>query len=135
MTKTDLTEYDVKPIEMINYLRYHGPHFSKRLCKFACQQMRGKDDAPVQLYNKDQIEELLERHNIKLKEKNGYDHVFVANMCKADFLGSSIGNEMQMVKFVKDYLDDPDGYEEVAMTRFYADLIGTGTPVIWEDML
>lgn len=25
----DLTQYDIKPESMINYLRYNGPHFSK----------------------------------------------------------------------------------------------------------
>ena len=64
-----------------------------------------------------------------------YDYVFVANMCKADYLGSSVPDETHLAKFVKDYCDDPDGYEELPMTRFYADTIGKGIPIIWEDML
>ena len=34
-----------------------------------------------------------------------------------------------------DYLDDPDGYRGLPFTRFYADCIGSGTPVMWEEML
>ena len=37
--------------------------------------------------------------------------------------------------FVKDYIDDPDGYEGLPFTRFYADCIGSGTPIMWSDML
>lgn len=135
MIKTDLTEYDVKPIEMINYLRYYGPHFSKRLCKFACQQMRGKDDRPIELYTKDQVEELLERHNIKLKEKNGYDHIFVANMCKADFYGSSIEDEKHLALYVKDLLLDPDGYDGLIFNRWLADCARKGITINWEEMV
>lgn len=35
----------------------------------------------------------------------------------------------------KDYLGDPDGYEGVAFTRFYADCIGKGALIPWDDML
>jgi hypothetical protein len=32
-------------------------------------------------------------------------------------------------------VDDPDGYPELPFTRFYADCIGTGTPIDWEDVI
>lgn len=41
--KEDFTEYDVKPEAFINYLRYYGPHFNKKLCDFACEKMPYKD--------------------------------------------------------------------------------------------
>ena len=56
-------------------------------------------------------------------------------MCKADYLGSSVPNEQYLALFIKDYVDDPDGYNGLPMTRWYADIIGSGTSVIWEDML
>lgn len=37
--------------------------------------------------------------------------------------------------YVKDTLEDPDGYDEVAFTRFYADCIGKGEMPEWEDVL
>jgi hypothetical protein len=37
-----------------------------------------------------------------------YDSVYVANMCKADFLGSSIVDDVHMALYVKDVIDDPD---------------------------
>lgn len=89
----------------------------------------------IQPFSKEEVDELMKKYNVNLQNNKGYDAVYVANMCKADYMGSSIVNEQQLAKFVKDYLDDPDGYDEIAMTRFYADIIGTGTPVIWEDMI
>lgn len=75
------------------------------------------------------------KHNIKLEKDIGYDVVYVANMAKADYFGRSISNEQQLMMFVKDYIDDPDGYDGLPFTRFYADCIGLGRPIFWEDML
>ena len=78
---------------------------------------------------KDGVDGLLKRHNITLKNKIGYDYVFAANMCLADYMGSSIEDERHMAMFVKDYVDDPDGYPELPFTRFFADCIGSGNPI------
>ena len=72
---------------------------------------------------------------VKLEKAKGYDHVFVANMGKADYLESSIPDDTHLALFVKDYIDDPDGYDGLPFTRFYADCIGSCTPIMWEDML
>ena len=37
--KEDFTEYDIKPKAFVNYLRYYGPHFNKKLCDFACEHL------------------------------------------------------------------------------------------------
>ena len=83
----------------------------------------------VQTLSKENVDELLKRYGINLDNKHGYDYVFAANMCKADYLGSSVPDEQHLALFVKDYVDDPDGYPELPFTRFYADCIGTGTPI------
>lgn len=79
--------------------------------------------------SKDGLDEILQRYNIKLDNKDGYDYVFAANMAMADYMGSSIEDERHLVLFVKDYVDDPDGYGEIPFTRFYADCIASGTPI------
>ena len=38
--KTPLDTYDKKPQSMVNYLRYYGLHFNKRLCDFAVSKMK-----------------------------------------------------------------------------------------------
>ena len=40
--KTDLTQYDAKPEALVNYLRYNGPHFNKKLLEFAVSNMMTK---------------------------------------------------------------------------------------------
>ena len=86
-------------------------------------------ETPIQFLTKENVDELLKRCGIVLKNKFGYDYVFAANMCKADYLGSSVPDEQHLALFVKDYVDDPDGYPELPFTRFYGDCIGTGKAI------
>lgn len=80
-------------------------------------------------WTKENVDELLKRYGITLNNKYGYDYVFVANMCKADYFGSSISDDQHVALFIKDYVDDKDGYPELPFTRFYADCIGSGCPI------
>ena len=116
------------------YLSMYGWHFSKKLCKFATDNMK-KDGKKLVPYTKEMVDMLLEKHGIELENKYGYDYIFVANMGKADYLGSSIIDEVHLAKFIKDYCDDEDGYSELPMSRYYADIVAKGIPVIWEDMI
>ena len=80
-------------------------------------------------YTKEILDTMLKAHNISIENDVGYDALYVLNMAKADFHGSSITEESRLIRFVKDYLDDPDGYDGVALTRFYADCIGKGEAI------
>ena len=61
-------------------------------------------------WSKEEVDSLLKKYNITLNNKIGYDYVFAANMCKADYMGSSIMDEQHVALFIKDYVDDKDGY-------------------------
>lgn len=135
-----LDSYDIYPSGMREYLSTYGWHFSKKMCEWAVSRMYkdGENNKPEQAipnYTRERVDLLLKRFNLKLEKNKGYDDVYVANMCKFDFLGSSIDNEMKLAQFIKDYIDDADAYEGMPFTRFYADCIGSGTPIMWEDML
>lgn len=117
------------------YLSRYGWHFSKKMCEWAASNMKKDDGKKIVPYTKEVVDMLLMKEKIELENKFGYDYVFVANMAKADFLGSSLPDEAHLIKYVKDYCDDIDGYPELPFTRFYADIIGKGIPVIWEDMI
>lgn len=123
------------PTGMEEYLSYYGWHFSKKMCEFAISNMRDKNNSVIIPIEKERLDELLEKHNIKLEHNKGYDYIYVANMCKSDFLGSSINGETELLKFLKDYIDDADAYDGMPFTRYYADCIGSGTPIIWSDMI
>ena len=130
---------DVFPSGMEEYLQTYGWHFSKKMCDWAVSNMYKTTQSGNKTYitpmTKDGVDEILKRYSITLKNKIGYDYVFAANMCLADYMGSSIEDERHIALFVKDYVDDQDGYEELPFTRFYADCIGSGTPIIWEDVI
>lgn len=138
MAKEDLTLYDIKPKYMKNYIRYYGEHFNKQLCDFAVSKMYKVTNGiktKITPYTKEEVETILKKYNITIVNKQGYDHVYVANMCKADLLGSSIPNEQYLAKYIKDVLDDPDGYPCIAFYRWYADTCKKAVIIDWEDMI
>ena len=130
---------DKFPSGMEEYLSHYGWHFSKAMCDWACSKMYKTDVAGRKTYTKpwtkEEVEKKKKRYNITLTNKISYDYVFVANMCKADYMGSSIMDEQHIALFIKDYVDDKDGYLELPFTRFYADCVGSGCPINWGDML
>lgn len=130
-----LDYYDILPEGMEAYLRYNGWHFSKAMCKWAVSHMESREGKPVEMRTKEYVENVLATYGVKLKNDHGYDKVFVYHMGVSDYLGSSIKDEEGLARYVKDVLDDPDGYEGIAFTRFYADCSGKGVPIDWEDVL
>ena len=132
---TRLDYYDILPSGMEAYLSNYGWHFSKRMAEWAISKMRDRNGNKIAMRNKEQVEATLQQQNIQIENDHGYDKVFVMNMGLSDYFGSSITDEAHLAKYVKDVLDDKDGYEGIAFTRFLADCNGKGTPIIWEDMI
>ena len=135
-----LDAYDRFPSGMMEYISQYGWHFSKMMCEWAVSKMKTKDESTgkqkkLDALKKDEVEELLKKYGIKLEKDAGYDCVPAANTGKADYYKSSIADDSHLALFNKDYIDDPDGYDGLPFTRFYADCIGSGTPIIWEDMM
>ena len=89
----------------------------------------------IEPLTKEYVEEMLKKFGVKIENDKGYDCVYAANMAKADYYKSSITDEQHLAMFVKDYLDDVDSYDGLPLTRFYADCIGKGVPIEWEDYL
>lgn len=133
-----LDMYDKLPSGMKEYLSAYGWHFSKKMCEWAVGNMKveknGKKEK-LEAMKKDEVEELLKKFGVKLEHDKGYDCVYVANMAKNDFYKSSIQDDAHLALFIKDYIDDVDAYPGMPFTRFYADCIGSGTPILWEQML
>ena len=134
--KARLDSRSAFPEAMENYLEFNGWHFNKKMCQWAVSRMYRMDGEKkmfIEPYTLESLRALLER--VKVEFELDYDALYIANMCKADFLGSSIQNEAQLAKYVKDVVDDPDGYDGLPFTRFYADCIGSGTSIPWDDLL
>lgn len=127
--------YDDFSSDYRKYLQAYGWHVSPKLCEFMVSNMKGRDGKAFTPYNKDKVEALLKQYGVELENDTAYDKVYVFNMAASDYLGSSIPNEQYLTKFVKDYLDDPDGAKTRAMDELYAKTIALGIPIIWRDML
>lgn len=125
---------------MTAYLRNYGFHFSKKACDYAVKQMRcrnvstGRVEKLVPM-SKDEVDDLLKKTNTVLENEVMYDHVYVANMAKADFLHSSIADDVHLAKYVKDVLDDPDAVDGQVFNTWYACMCHAGVPIEWEDLL
>lgn len=140
MERRRLTDFDAQyPEAMLIYLRHNGPHFNRKLCEFAVSKMTVRDNSGketrLQPYSRENIDSLLRAHNISIKNNQLYDFVYVANMCKADFLGSSIINEQYLALYVKDVIDDIDAPDGLIFNRWYADMSYMGIAIDWEEML
>ena len=122
------------------YLRNNGRHFNRKACEWAVKNMRKYNETTRRLeriepLDKTAVDELLKNNGITLDYARGYDYVYVANMCKADFWGSSIKDEESMARYVKDTVDDVDQKDGFIFNRFYADCCHGGLPIPWDDVL
>lgn len=128
------------PSGMKEYLDTYGWHFSKKMCEWAVSKMKRKNpqtdkEEPLDYMDKDDTEEFLKKYNVVLPDVKGYDAVYLLAMVRSDFFKSAIVDEQHLALYVKDFFSDPDGYPTMAFTRFYADCIGKGEPIIWSDYL
>ena len=133
-----LDAYDKLPEGMTLYLRHNGWHFSKKMVEFAARQMKKEKAGKmvrIEMWGKEHVEEILDRHRIELGKLKGYDHVYVANMAQADFYESSLETEESLARYIKDVVDDTDQEDGFIFNRFYADCCHNGVPIPWEDML
>lgn len=135
-----LDSFDILPKEMRAYLRNYGYSFSKRACEYAISLMRKRNAAtgktePIVAMSKEQAEELLTKHGIKLENNIGYNFVYVLNMAIADYFKSSLKEEKDLAQFVKDTIDDIDGNPDNIFRKWLVSMDGDGIPIDWEDMI
>ena len=135
-----LDQYIKRPEEMVSYLSNYGWHFNKKSCEWATSHMYKNNPIAstkekFQSVPKETVDEMLKKHGIKLDKNKGWDYVYVWNMGAADFLNSSILDEQHLAMYVKDVIDDVDQTDGFIFRRWYSDMIGSGTPIIWEDLI
>lgn len=128
------------PEDMEQYLSYYGMHFNKLLCDFAVSKMMREDKAsgmPKKLtpMTMEELKPILEKHKVTVDSNSQYDALYLANMVKADFWGSSIEDDAHLARYIEDVLCDTDGYEGIAFCRFLADCSAKGVIIFWEQMI
>jgi hypothetical protein len=120
---------------MEEYLEDYGYHFNKKLFEFAVGMMRDRNGQQLVPWDKEKTAEFLKAHGVKLDNNMGHDAAYVANMARADYLGSSLVDDHHLAFYVKDYLDDIDGAPTRAFDEFYMKTVALGIPIFWDEML
>lgn len=133
MARLDI--YDIRPAGLDAYLSYYGYHFSPAMARWAVEHMVPRNGGRMKMMDKEAVEKLLSDHEIDYRMAKGHDLVYIANMIVADRWGSSVKDEDQLALAIKDEMDDPDGYDGMAFSRFLADCNAKGVPIVWEDMI
>lgn len=136
--RENFTAYETMPEDLAIYLSHNGPHFNRAALDFAIENMYTEENGreiPLKPYTKQQVDNMLSTHNVKIENNRLYDATYIANMCKADYYGSSITSEEHLAKYIKDTLDDPDGIEGLTFNRWIADMKWLGVPIPWEDFI
>lgn len=116
------------------YISKYGWHFNKQLCDYAVSLMtkNGKQLDPL---TKDYVDNLLKQCNITLTKNDGYDYLFVANMCKADYYGSSIVDEQHLALYIKDTIEDEDAASGTTLRRWCATMKANKNKINWEQFI
>ena len=140
MCRMPLDVFDIQPKPMMKYKANNGWHFNECASQYAVSLMKKKNPVngktePIEPMTAKQVDEILSKHGVKLENKVGHDYVYVANMCKADYLGSSIIDEKHMALYIKDVIDDVDAPDGTVMRQWYAKMVADGQPVPWEYFL
>ena len=116
MTRDSFDQYDEIPEDMLMYLRYNGKHFNRKLVEYAVSKMTTKDssgnEVPLVPITKSQLDNMMNQYGVVLNNK---DDVYDVHLCL----------------YVKDVIDDIDGYEGIVFNRWYADMSHKGIPIDW----
>ena len=120
--------------EEAQYMEQYKGHFSKKMAKWAISMME-RDGKPIQSYPLEEVEAMIAPFLDKVGEICVYDAWYMANMAKADYLGSSITDKPHVALFIKDTLCDPDGDPEMVLACFRAKCDVKHIPIHWERMI
>ena len=140
MKREPLDIYDDMPRAMRRYLQHNGWHFNKKSCELAVSMLKRHNEATgkkedAEPMTKEQVNELLKTNKVVLENNTGYDYVYVANLCNAKYLKSSVPDEAHVALFVKNVIDDEEEVDGVVFRKWYACMVAKGTPVEWEEIL
>lgn len=121
------------------YLRNHDYSFSKKACEWAVSLMRKTNAATgkgekLEMWGKEQVDDLLKRHSVTLENNIGYNYVYVCNMLRANKYKSSIPDEAHLALGIKDVIDDVDCSPYCVFLEWIAKMDGNGVPIEWDDI-
>lgn len=126
-----------------DYLEKHGMHFSEKLANYVCHNMvnaceivsGASPTSPKHSWTADEVEQHFNRLNLSFVKEHKYDYQYAANMAYSDFYGPIFVNELDCIKYAHAYISDPDGYPELAFSRWLADVLVSGKDIGWSRFI
>ena len=137
----DVFDFSEYPKDMLKYLKNYSFHFNKKACKEAVKGLKrknpatGKEEPVTDMKDKEEIEAMLQKHNVKLENDCLYDVVWAYHMLASDFWKAAIEDEIHLAKAVKDVIDDPDQPDGFLFNRWISDRMFAGNPIDWSDLI
>lgn len=117
------------------YLAEMGWHFNEKACDYAVQYLKDRNNKPIKPYSKEDVDDMLKKHNVTLEKNKGWDYVYVANMAKSDMEGSPLADDKSIAAYVKIVIDDADAADGEVMACWYVKMIRRQIPVDWAMFL
>ena len=140
MSRIPIDLYDDMPPGMKRYITNYGFHFNKKAYLYATRVMRklnsrtNKDEL-VEPYTREQVDALLDKYKVEIKDRLMYDYVYVATTCKALYLGSSITDEQHLALFIKDTVENSNMDSSIVFRKWMQEMIGNGYPIDWDEII
>lgn len=132
----DIYDFLLMPKEKQQYIILYGRHFNKKMYEYAAKKMYREKNGELQkvaVFTKEEVDNLLKKYNVEVKEKGNYDYVYVAQMCRADFLGDSVPDEQRLALYVKNKCDDVDAPEGLIFREWCVRMEALGESIDWEE--
>lgn len=137
-----LNTYKDKESYFDEYIDKYGYHFNDKLCDWICSNMYKKNKQigsieKIMPFTKDEVDSMITRYNVSMKPgyKNNHDYVYLANMCKADYYGSSITDDYHLVLFVKNTLEDVDAEECSVFKKWLSSVDDCKSSLDWKSFI
>lgn len=119
-----------------DYLKEHGPHFSKRLAEHVTHSKRLKNlDSSSHHWTKEQVKEALQRNNIIIESACEYDCMVAANKVYADYYPKVFTTEQSIMEYLKIYFDGANSYDGRLFSEWCAKMKRMGCFIDWEEMI
>lgn len=125
-----MNEYYNTP-DKATYLGENGWHFNKKACEYAVKFLKDRSGNPIKPLSKEEVDQILQKNNIKLNKSVGWDYVYVANMAKSDMDSSPFSDEKAQATYVKIVIDDADSADGEIMACWYTKMLFRHNPVDW----
>lgn len=136
----DAYDFILMPRAKQNYIMLHGFHFSKALFEYAASLMfkenkqTGKDEK-VPVFTKEEVDNILKKHGIEVKNKGEYDYMYIAQSTRADYLGGSVPDEAHLAKHIMEKCDDADAPDGIIFKEWCLRMDSLGESVDWDEFV